>query len=180
MSTFVRRALEIRQDDDDDNHNTTENWNRADGDDDDGVYWWYSDDGYIVKWTILAVIVILFTLWIVGGYWHAKKRIQKGLRPLAYHRCFVSRRMMAQVDPRYAYPPNGYYGYPPPDGYGHYAHPGGYPMQNMPPPPVYDPSRPPMYDGPPEGGSKIDPTQGQGQLRREDGPADSQGPPPAR
>lgn len=43
-------------------------------------------EGYIVKWTILAVIVLLFTLWIVGGYWHAKKRIQKGLRPLAYHR----------------------------------------------------------------------------------------------
>lgn len=33
-------------------------------------------------------------------------------------------------------------------------------MHNMPPPPVYDPSRPPMYEGPPEGGSKVDPEQG--------------------
>ncbi|KAM0556673.1 hypothetical protein ACHAPJ_005731 [Fusarium lateritium] len=171
MVTFLRYALERRADDNE--------WSDDDGDD---VYWWYSREGYIVKWTILAVLVLIFTLWIVGGYWHAKKRIQKGQRPLAYHRCFVSRRMMAQVDPRYAYPPNGYYAYPQQDGYGNYAPPGGYPMHNMPPPPVYDPSRPPMYEGPPDGGPKIDPAQGQ--RRRDDGPADyyapPQGPPPPR
>ncbi|KAF4465503.1 Chitin synthesis regulation Congo red resistance RCR [Fusarium albosuccineum] len=176
MATFVRRALERRaDDDDDDNFRESESW------DNDDVTWWYSKEGYIVKWVILGVIVLLFTLWIVGGYWHAKKRIEKGLRPLAYHRCFVSRRMMARVDPRYAYPPQPYYaGYPPPEGYYQHGQPGGYPMYHM-PPPVYDPSRPPMYDGPPEGGSKIDPAQGQ--TRRDDGPADYNpppGPPPAR
>ncbi|EEU48056.1 uncharacterized protein NECHADRAFT_102387 [Fusarium vanettenii 77-13-4] len=174
---FVRRAL-MRRDDDDDDDNRTESWGLDDDDNDEG-YWWYSDEGVIVKWSILAVIVVLFTLWIVGGYWHAKRRIAKGLRPMAYHRCFVSRRMMAQVDPRYAYHPQPYYAtYPGPDGHT-YVQPGGYPMYNM-PPPVYDPSRPPMYEEPPEGGSKIDPTQGQ---RRDDGPADFQappGPPPAR
>ncbi|KAF4959748.1 hypothetical protein FGADI_1522 [Fusarium gaditjirri] len=166
MASFARYALERRDDE------TSEYFT-----DDDDVYWWYSREGYIVKWTILAVIVLLFTLWIVGGYWHAKKRIQKGLRPLAYHRCFVSRRMMAQVDPRYAYPPNGYYYAPP----GNYAQPGGYPMHSMPPPPVYDPSRPPMYEEPPNA-SKIDPAQGQ--QRQADGPADyyapPTGPPPPR
>ncbi|KAM5355498.1 hypothetical protein ACJ41O_002144 [Fusarium nematophilum] len=174
MATFVRCALERRADDDSDDSYTWVD------DDDDVTTWWYSDTGYIVKWTILAVIVLLFTVWIVAGYWHAKRRIQKGLRPLAYHRCFVSRRMMARVDPRYAYPPQPYYAqYPPPqDGY-QYGQPGGYPMYSM-PPPVYDPSRPPVYEGPPEGGSKIDPAQGQA---RQDGPADFQappGPPPAR
>jgi uncharacterized protein YneF (UPF0154 family) len=173
MASFVRYALERREDDD-----SSETWTDNDNDD---VYWWYSKEGYIVKWTILAVIVLLFTLWIVGGYWHAKKRLQKGLRPLAYHRCFVSRSMMAQVDPRYAYPPNGYY-YPPQQGYGNYGQPGGYPMQSMPPPPVYDPSRPPMYEDPPNNGSKIDPAQGQ--PRQQDGPADyyapPSGPPPPR
>lgn len=35
-------------------------------------------------------------------------------------------------------------------------------MHNMAPPPVYDPNsaRPPVYPGPPEGGSKVDPNQG--------------------
>ncbi|RGP68461.1 ubiquitin- ligase sel1 [Fusarium sporotrichioides] len=172
MATFVRHAL-ARRDENEDSYQ----WDSTNSDDDD-VYWWYSTEGYIVKWTILAVIVLLFTLWIVGGYWHAKKRIQKGLRPLAYHRCFVSRSMMAQVDPRYAYPPNTYY-YAPPNGY--QGQPGGYAMHSMPPPPVYDPSRPPMYDESPNG-AKIDPSQGQ--QRREDGPADyyapPAGPPPPR
>ncbi|KAF5662303.1 ubiquitin ligase sel1 [Fusarium heterosporum] len=174
MASYVRYALERRAGSDD----TSETW--TDNDDDD-VYWWYSKEGYIVKWTILAVIVLLFTLWIVGGYWHAKKRIQKGLRPLAYHRCFVSRSMMAQVDPRYAYPPNGYYYPPQQQGYGGYGPPGGYPMHSMPPPPVYDPSRPPMYEDPPNNGSKIDPAQGQ--PRQGEGPSDyyaPPGPPPPR
>lgn len=105
--------------------------------------------------------------------------IDLGARANIDSQCFVGRRMMAQVDPRYAYHPQPYYaGYPPPDG--HYGQqPGGYAMYNM-PPPVYDPSRPPMYEEPPEGGSKIDPNQGQ---RQDDGPATYQvppGPPPAR
>lgn len=175
MATFVRHALARREEDE-----NTYTWDTSNRDDDD-VYWWYSREGYIVKWTILAVIVLAFTLWIVGGYWHAKKRIQKGLRPLAYHRCFVSRNMMAQVDPRYAYPPPNTYYYAPPNGY-YGAQQGGYPMQNMPPPPVYDPSRPPVYEEPPNG-AKMDPSQGQ-QQRGVDGPADyyapPAGPPPPR
>lgn len=73
---------------------------------------------------------------MVLGYWHAKRRIQKGLAPLAYHRVrlfssslpptqihlpaihttntsppqwLVPRAQLARVDPRYAYaayPPN--------------------------------------------------------------------------
>ncbi|KAF7560916.1 hypothetical protein G7046_g3232 [Stylonectria norvegica] len=118
-------------------------------DDGDDVPWWHSDTGVIVKWTIFITITVLFLTWVIGGYLHAKSRIKKGLPPLRYHRCFISRRVLAQVDPSYAY-----------------AHPtyvipqqqNGYAMYSM-PPPVYDPTRPPMYQAP-EGSSKIDPSQG--------------------
>ncbi len=61
---------------------------------------------------------------------------------------------MARVDPRYAYPqPAGFTTYRP-EYHG---------MQNMapqavPPPPVYDPNRPPMYSGP-DGATKVAPSQ---------------------
>lgn len=160
MATSVGRILQKRVDDDD-------------YDDDDDVNWWYSDTATTVKWVAFSAIVLLFMIWIIGGHWHAKRRIEKGLRPLAYHRCFVSRRMMARVDPRYACPPQTYMysNYPPPpDGYNYsYApNPNGYQMNNMPPPPIYDPSRPPQYEAPP-GASKVDPNQARD--RREDGPA---------
>lgn len=60
--------------------------------------------------------------------------------------------MRAQYDPNYV-PPQPIYGmYAPHNGYGY-----GQPMYNM-PPPVYDPSRPPMYE-PPVGSTKVDPMQ---------------------
>ena len=45
---------------------------------------------FIVKWSILGGIFLIFTLWFVGGYFHAKRRIRKGLPPLAYHRVWRS------------------------------------------------------------------------------------------
>ncbi|KAF4969655.1 hypothetical protein FZEAL_10193 [Fusarium zealandicum] len=182
MATFVRRALQRRDDDDDGDDDYDDDQIFADQyeGEDSWDTWVYDEKTQIIKWVIAGVILLLFLGWIVGGYWHAKKRIEKGLRPLAYHRCFVSRRMMARVDPSYAYPPHVYYATyaPPPDG--HHGQPGAYPMYSM-PPPVYDPSRPPVYDGPPDGGFKTNPAQGH--ERRDDGPADyyaPPGPPPAR
>jgi hypothetical protein len=100
----------------------------------------------------------------IFGYWHAKRRVARGLPPLAYHRVcslfeyppfrtntlqwLLSRRQRAQFDPRYrdAVPGDSYSS----DQYGMHAYP----------PPVYDPnSAPPPKYQPPEGASKVDPTQ---------------------
>lgn len=135
------------------------------------VPYWYTREGLIVKWSIFLGLMVFITLYITIGYIHAKKRIRKGLVPLAYHRWLVSRAELARVDPRYAYPQATYTNYRP--GY-YQQYPPGYNMQNMPPPPpMYDPSapRPPMYDGP-QGGSKLAPTQ--------DYEAPPPGPPPAQ
>ncbi|KAK9786656.1 hypothetical protein SCARD494_11147 [Seiridium cardinale] len=123
-------------------------------DDDREVPFWWTKTGVIVKWSIFLGILVFFTVWIVGGYMHAKRRMRKGLKPLGYHRCLVSRAELARVDPAYGYPQATYSNFAAPA-------PGYYGMQPM-PPPVYDPNRPPMYPGapPPQGGSKIDPEQG--------------------
>lgn len=131
--------------------------------DDRLVPFWYTRTGLIVKWVVFLSLLVFFTAWVTLGYMHAKKRMQKGLPPLAYHRWLVPRAQLARVDPRYAYPPqttnpNGTNYYRP--GYQAQYDP-SYNMQNMPPPPpMYDPSapRPPMYEGP-EGGSKTAPSQ---------------------
>ncbi|GAO16272.1 hypothetical protein UVI_02016640 [Ustilaginoidea virens] len=58
-----------------------------------------------------------------------------------------------------------------------------YPMNDM-PLPAYDPNSPPVYPGPPEGGSKVDPSQSRPPTHRApaDHPAPAytppQGPPP--
>ncbi|PNH37248.1 hypothetical protein VD0004_g9539 [Verticillium dahliae] len=156
-----------------------------DRDDDDYYHWWYSREGRIVKWSLFLAFFLLLMGYLIGGYLHAKRRLKKGLLPLAYHRWMVRRAVLAQVDPRYGRPhqqPAYYATYRP--GYGEaYAHGhghghghGGYGMQNMPPPPpMYDPSsaRPPMYV-PPEGGSKVDPSQTYGRESY----APPAGPPP--
>lgn len=49
------------------------------------IPWWYTKTGLIVKWSLfLAFVVFMFALLL--AYWHAKKRMRKGLAPLRYHR----------------------------------------------------------------------------------------------
>ncbi len=95
-----------------------------------------------------------------------------------YIQWLLSRYERAQVDPNYAYPQPVYGVYRP--VYGNTTGGGAeyYGMHSM-PPPVYDPSRPPVYDGPP-GGSKVDPVQErQGQAPTGAGEyAPPAGPPP--
>ncbi|ROT43603.1 hypothetical protein SODALDRAFT_327809 [Sodiomyces alkalinus F11] len=144
--------------------------------DDNGGGWWYSREGYTVRWALFIGVVALIIAYLFGGYYHATRRIRKGLLPLRYHRWMIKRTVLAQIDPRYAPAPRpnatySYATYRPADAYG---------MGSMPPPPVYDPSapRPPAYS-PPEGGSKVNPTQ------QQSGPSTSQeyapppGPPPS-
>ncbi|KAH7001644.1 hypothetical protein EDB80DRAFT_98578 [Ilyonectria destructans] len=156
MAAFAKWTLLRRQADDENNDDV--NWEFVS--DGHTIPWWYSDTGIIVKWTIFITFTVLFMAWVIGGYMHAKSRLKKGLPLLAYHRCLVSRRIRAQHDPSYQYPQPAYY--PPPNGYQ---------MYNM-PPPVYDPSRPPVYE-PPAGGTKVDPMQAR---QSEYGPPP--GPPP--
>ncbi|KAI1262826.1 hypothetical protein F5Y18DRAFT_145077 [Xylariaceae sp. FL1019] len=141
---------------------------------DDGDYFWYTKEGYIVKYILFLTFIFVLLLWIVGGRAHARRRMRKGLRPMAYHSWLLSRSERGTYDPRYAqytYPNQQHPVYYRP-AYG--QTPGGqneYGMYNMPPPPpVYDASRPPMYME--SDGSKIDPAQA---GRNRDTPAASGG-----
>ncbi|KAJ8110283.1 hypothetical protein ONZ43_g5908 [Nemania bipapillata] len=123
-------------------------------DDGDDIWFWYTSTGIIIKYAIFFGILFLIALWVVGGRVHAKRRLGRGQKPLGYHAWLLSRAERAQVDPAYAYAAqNPVYRpvYGAPNGGDYY---GMHPM----PPPVYDPARPPVYDGPPAG-SKIDPVQ---------------------
>ncbi|KAI0895566.1 hypothetical protein F4806DRAFT_497134 [Annulohypoxylon nitens] len=124
------------------------------------VWFWYTRTGVIVKWSLFLGITVLLALYLVLGRMHAKRRVNKGLKPMAYHNWLLSRQEKAGVDPRYAWPQASYTTYPAP-GYGPPPN-GAYGMHSM-PPPVYDPNnRPPMYEGggaPPMGSTKVDPMQ---------------------
>ena len=125
--------------------------------DDNSCYvpFWYTKTGGIVKWSLFLGLILFISLYLIIGYIHAKKRMQKGQPPLSYHRFLVPRHQLAQVDPRYQWPQATAAPYYPQNN-------NNYGMHNM-PPPVYDPNaaRPPMYPGPPEGGSKVEPNQQQ-------------------
>lgn len=147
--------------------------------------------GVIVKWSLFLGVVVIMSLYLLIGYVHAQKRVQKGLAPLGYHRVrplhvrlsnrhilmfvqfLVSRRALARTDPRYRPPPPAnLYPYTPDAQY--------YDMHAV-PPPVYDPNapRPPVYE-PPTGASKVDSNQqrhaGQSQQQTEE--RVEYGPPP--
>ncbi|PQE18853.1 Ubiquitin- ligase sel1 protein [Rutstroemia sp. NJR-2017a WRK4] len=134
---------------------------------------WYTRTGRIIRWSVFFGLFGLFLIWVIGGYWHAKRRISKGLTPLAYHRWLLSRRQRAMYDPAYQDPPVYYTTYPPPGQYG---------MHPM-PPPMYDPNAqmPPTYQ-PPAGATKLDPSQFRAQtVNAEPSPEYEAppGPPPA-
>ncbi|KAI1077646.1 hypothetical protein F5B20DRAFT_550877 [Whalleya microplaca] len=128
--------------------------------DDNGrlIWFWYTREGVIIKWSLFFAFVLFVGLYLVLGRIHAKRRMRRGMKPMAYHAWLLSRQERAGVDPRYAWPQASYTNYqqPPPPGGGA----GGYygMQNNMPPPPVYDGNRPPMYEGvtPPPAGTKAD------------------------
>ncbi|KAJ4295954.1 hypothetical protein N0V88_004656 [Collariella sp. IMI 366227] len=122
----------------------------------------YTEDGYIdenscyagviAKWSIFLGIILVVGTYLLLGYLHAQRRIQKGLPPLAYHRFLVSRATLARIDPRYRPPQTANIRpYNPDNQY--------LDMYAM-PPPVYDPNapRPPAYE-PPVGSTKVEPDQ---------------------
>lgn len=54
--------------------------------DDDGSWWGYSDTGTAVKWAIVGLILLVIFMWLLGGYYHAQRRIRRNQPPLAYHK----------------------------------------------------------------------------------------------
>ncbi|KAI1815576.1 hypothetical protein GGS20DRAFT_543014 [Poronia punctata] len=135
------------------------------------VWFWYTTPGIIIKYVVFLSILLLLLVWIVGGRVHAKRRLIRGQKPMAYHAWLLSRRERAQVDPTYRWPQPTYYAVYRPANTNANPHDGTaeyYGMHSMPPPPMYDPNRPPVYEGPSapapaaaSGTSKVDPRQGE-------------------
>ncbi|PBP21004.1 vacuolar assembly/sorting protein VPS8 [Diplocarpon rosae] len=135
--------------------------------DDDRRSFWWTREGQIVRWFLFFGMLFLFLAYMIGGYIHAKKRINKGLAPLAYHRWLLSRRDRARYDPMYQNPSVYYNTYPQQNN----SQYGMYPV----PPPVYNHADlPPTYQ-PPAGATKIDPSQWRAEPTRR--PADTIGEP---
>jgi len=113
------------------------------------VPFWWTRTGQIVRWSIFLGILVIVFAFLTLGYCHARRRINKGLAPLPYHRWMLNRQQRAAYDPSYQDPTAYYYPY---NGEGYNMHPM--------PPPVYDPRapKPPTYQ-PPAGASKVDPSQ---------------------
>lgn len=117
-----------------------------------------------VRYAIVGSLFALALLYFVGGYFHALRRLRKGLPPLRYHRWMVQRRLYMMNAMNNGQNNNngsgGYYN----SGAAYYGPPGsqqpgqgGYQMENYPPPPpAYNPQEvpPPTYQ-PPEGASKV-------------------------
>ena len=98
-----------------------------------------------VRYAIVALLFAFVLFFFVGGWWHARRRVRKGLPPLAYHRWMVQRYFRPyNADTRYQQhqQPGQTYTME------HYSYP--------PPPPAYSSAEvpPPVYQ-PPEGGSKV-------------------------
>ncbi|KAK1821104.1 hypothetical protein LTR12_004496 [Friedmanniomyces endolithicus] len=115
------------------------------GDDYYGGSWWWTPGGMAVRYAIVALLFAFVLLFFVGGYYHGRSRMRRGLPPLAYHRWVVRRYAMRhpgqqQVYAQQQFPPTR-----------------GYQMEDYPPaPPAYNnhEAPPPTYQ-PPEGGSKV-------------------------
>ncbi|KAK3115552.1 hypothetical protein LTR53_004999 [Teratosphaeriaceae sp. CCFEE 6253] len=116
------------------------------GDDYGSESWWWTPAGMAVRYAVVAFLFAFILIFFVGGYYHARRRLRKGLQPLAYHRWMVRRYL--QGPQQHAYMAHQQQQQPPYQGYqmDHYA----------PPPPAYNnaDAPPPVYQ-PPEGGSKV-------------------------
>jgi len=117
---------------------------------DNDIPFWWTETGQIVRWVIFLGILFLVFAFLFIGYCHARRRINKGLPPLRYHRWMLNHSQRARYDPNYQHPSAYYTPYAPGAQYN---------MHPM-PPPIYDPNAPmpPVYQ-PPAGATKVVPSQ---------------------
>ncbi|KAG5991413.1 hypothetical protein E4U54_003893 [Claviceps lovelessii] len=125
---------------------------------------WLARDNALVLVSMSAPSQSLF---LVGVLVQLSTRIAipENIRPQVTSHCLVRRRFRAppadQQWPNSQQQYGGYY-YQQPQQSGYQP---AYPMNDM-PLPAYDPNRPPVYSGPPEGGSKVDPSQNRAPAQR--------------
>ncbi|KAI9669364.1 MAG: hypothetical protein M1831_000400 [Alyxoria varia] len=132
-------------------------------DDDDTSYYDSQNSGFyndgepdVLRYVIVVIIILLLLLFVIGGIFHANRRMRAGKAPLLYHRWLVRRPHPRQT----AHPYYGNAGCPPTQQYpmetwssGHNRHMQGH-GHYAPPPPVYSRDTPPDYQppaGPPPG-----------------------------
>lgn len=120
------------------------------------IPWWYTRKAQLIKWIIFTSLFFLFLLYLFIGHYHAMRRLRAGKAPLRYHRWMLDRQQRAIHEPEFRDPVPQYGVYRP--QYGVYR-PAEYNMHTF-PPPQYDPNHPapPTYQ-PPQGATKIDPSQ---------------------
>jgi hypothetical protein len=104
----------------------------------DGFGYYYSPKEVAIKWAVVGGIFLLTLGFLLFSYIHATRRLKKGIAPLRYHRWLLSRRQRSLHEPQFAQQDFVYQMAPPPYN------------PNYPMPPTYQP---------PQGGSKINPTQ---------------------
>ncbi|KAL8878470.1 MAG: hypothetical protein Q9198_003723 [Flavoplaca austrocitrina] len=135
-------------------------------DDYDGYHggWWHSETAEVIRWVIVAALLFGLFLLVAGGYVHARRRVRRGQTPLRYHRWLVPRShrrsQPAQPFTFYQHQQNPYEMYPypaPPPGRTlrfstsmHGTNFIAYHNNGVPPPPRYEP---------PQGASKMNPSQ---------------------
>ena len=115
--------------------------------------WWWSDTGMAVRYAVICVIFAAILLYFLGGYWHARRRLQKGQPPLAYHRWMVNRSVRYRQPQHHQHQATPFQPYYPRDPYQEGYQLNGYAPPNN-PPPAYHGDAPPAY-APPEGASKA-------------------------
>lgn len=117
----------------------------------DDDYWYYSPTAVTVKWVVLAALIFLLFIFLAGAYYHARRRMTRGLPPMAYHRWMIPRRRYVEPEPQTWQTHNQFSFYHHQDN--------GYSLHPV-PPPAYNPNLapPPVYQ-PPAGASKVDSSQ---------------------
>lgn len=123
-----------------------------------------------VRYAIVGLLFAALLLFFVGGWFHARRRLRKGLPPLAYHRWMVSRYYYRQPHDAEAPPQRQLRPVQQTYRMEHYE----------PPPPAYNQSEvpPPVYQ-PPEGASKVAADQTFVRVRPTAGEASERSDPPA-
>ncbi|GAB7363502.1 hypothetical protein MBLNU230_g3772t1 [Neophaeotheca triangularis] len=73
-----------------------------------GYSWWWTDEGVATRYAIIGILFGSLLLFILLSWFHAHRRIKRGLPPLRYHNWMVRRQHRAHYPSRYQNPPTSY------------------------------------------------------------------------